>query len=174
MTASISKLLYFLLFIDQSEHHYTTQTTKFNNSLNRSSTILNSVFNVWSCDIFLHNVHWIIYFNSSVCWRIFTGVNDGVKTSAETSNRRKFDFGETESRRPRDRTLGARPMSSLRSSGNTRWLDYKANVSAARSPSKVHRSSGSRLKIVKEGNDISKLWGEKTGFTMHWRYTWLK
>ena len=42
--ASISKLLHSWLFIDPSEHHYTTQTSKFNNFLNRSSTMLNNVF----------------------------------------------------------------------------------------------------------------------------------
>ena len=33
MTASISKFLLSWLFIDPSEHHYTTQTSKFNNFL---------------------------------------------------------------------------------------------------------------------------------------------
>ena len=45
VTASILKLLHSWLFIDPSEHHYTTQTSKFNNFLNRSSTMLNNVFN---------------------------------------------------------------------------------------------------------------------------------
>ena len=44
VTVSISKLLHSWLFIDLSEHHYTTQTSKFNNFLNRSSTMLNNVF----------------------------------------------------------------------------------------------------------------------------------
>ena len=38
VTASISKLLHSWLFIDSSENHYATQTSKFNNLLNRSST----------------------------------------------------------------------------------------------------------------------------------------
>ena len=46
VTASISKLLYPWLFIDISEHHYTTQTLKFNNRLNRASTMLNNVFKI--------------------------------------------------------------------------------------------------------------------------------
>ena len=45
VTASISKLLHSWLFIDLSEHHYTTQTSKFNNFLNGSSMMLNNVFN---------------------------------------------------------------------------------------------------------------------------------
>ena len=49
MTASISKLLLSWLFVDPSEHHYTTQTSKFNNFFNRSSTMLNNVFKVY-CD----------------------------------------------------------------------------------------------------------------------------
>ena len=36
------------LFIDLSEHHYTALTSKFNNFFNRSSTMLNNVFNVVS------------------------------------------------------------------------------------------------------------------------------
>ena len=44
MTASISKLLPSWLFIDLSEHHYTALTSKFNDFLNRSSTMLNNVF----------------------------------------------------------------------------------------------------------------------------------
>ena len=47
MTASISKLLHSWLFIDLSEHHYTALTSKFNNFLNRSSTMLNNVFKRW-------------------------------------------------------------------------------------------------------------------------------
>ena len=43
MTSSISKLLHSWLFIDFSEHHYTTQTSKFNFFFNRSSTMLNNV-----------------------------------------------------------------------------------------------------------------------------------
>ena len=46
VTASISKLLHSWLFIDLSEHHYTALTSKFNNFLNRSSTMLNNVFKV--------------------------------------------------------------------------------------------------------------------------------
>ena len=42
--ASISKLLHSWLFIDPSEHHYTTQTLKFNFFFSRSSTMLNNVF----------------------------------------------------------------------------------------------------------------------------------
>ena len=45
MTESISKLLHSWLFIDLSEHHYTTQTSKFNNFFNSSATMLNNVFN---------------------------------------------------------------------------------------------------------------------------------
>ena len=44
VTASISKLLHSWLFIDPSEHHYTTQTSKFNNFSNRSSTMLKGKF----------------------------------------------------------------------------------------------------------------------------------
>ena len=44
MPASISKLLYSWLFVDPSGHHYTTQTSKFNNFWNRSSTMLDNVF----------------------------------------------------------------------------------------------------------------------------------
>ena len=44
----ISKLLYSWLFIDPSENHYTTQTSKFNNLLNQVSTVLNNVFNALS------------------------------------------------------------------------------------------------------------------------------
>ena len=40
VNTSISKLLHSWLFIDPSEHHYTTQ-----NFFNRSSTMLNNVFN---------------------------------------------------------------------------------------------------------------------------------
>ena len=45
VTASISKRLHSWLFIDPSERHYTTKTSKFNNLFNRSSTMLNNVFN---------------------------------------------------------------------------------------------------------------------------------
>ena len=45
MTASISKLLHSWLFIDPSDH--TTQTSKFNSLLNRSSTMLNNVFKIY-------------------------------------------------------------------------------------------------------------------------------
>ena len=44
VNAPILKLLHSWLFMDPSEHHYTTQTSKFNNFLNRSSTKLNNVF----------------------------------------------------------------------------------------------------------------------------------
>ena len=40
------KLLHSWLFIDLSEHHYTALTSKFNNFFNRSSTMLNNVFNL--------------------------------------------------------------------------------------------------------------------------------
>ena len=40
----MSKLLYSWLFIGLSEHHHTTQTSKFNNSLNGASAMLNNVF----------------------------------------------------------------------------------------------------------------------------------
>ena len=46
VTASFLKLLHSWLFIDPSEHHYTTQTSKLKKNLNRSSTMLNNVFNV--------------------------------------------------------------------------------------------------------------------------------
>ena len=36
-TASISKLLYTWMFIGTSEHHYTTQTSKFKKKLNWAS-----------------------------------------------------------------------------------------------------------------------------------------
>ena len=39
-----SKLLHSWLFIDLPEHHYTTQTSKFNNFCNCSSAMLNNVF----------------------------------------------------------------------------------------------------------------------------------
>ena len=51
VTASISKLLHSWLFIDPSEHHYTTQTSKFNKFLNRSSTMLTNVFNKTALNI---------------------------------------------------------------------------------------------------------------------------
>ena len=56
VTASISKLLHSWLFIDLSEHHYTALTSKFNNFFNRSSTMLNNVFNVQQCseDVKMH------------------------------------------------------------------------------------------------------------------------
>ena len=38
------KLLYSWLFIDPSEHHHTTQTSKFNHFWYRASTMLNNVF----------------------------------------------------------------------------------------------------------------------------------
>ena len=44
VTVYISKLLYSWLFIGPSEHHHTTQTSKFKNKLNGASTMLNNVF----------------------------------------------------------------------------------------------------------------------------------
>ena len=44
MTALISKHLHSWLFIDPSEHHYLTQTSKLKIFLNQSSTMLNNVF----------------------------------------------------------------------------------------------------------------------------------
>ena len=38
-TAEMSKVLYSWLFIDPSEHHHITQTSKFNSVLNRASTM---------------------------------------------------------------------------------------------------------------------------------------
>ena len=43
----MSKLLYSWLFISPSEHHHTTQTSKFNNFFNGASTMLNNVFNMF-------------------------------------------------------------------------------------------------------------------------------
>ena len=44
VTTSISKLLHSWLFIDPSEHHYTTQTSKFKIFKNRSSTMLKPMY----------------------------------------------------------------------------------------------------------------------------------
>ena len=54
VTASISKLLHSWLLIDLSEHHYTALTSKFNNFFNRSSMMLNNVFNVENNRLCMH------------------------------------------------------------------------------------------------------------------------
>ena len=47
VTASIKKNVFLpWMFIDQSEHHYTTQTSKFTIFFKRASTMLNNVFNI--------------------------------------------------------------------------------------------------------------------------------
>ena len=46
----MSKLMYSWLFIGPTEHHHTTQTSKFKNILNGASTMLNNVFKLNLCN----------------------------------------------------------------------------------------------------------------------------
>ena len=59
VTSSVSKLLHSWLFIDPSEHHYMTQTSKFNNCWNRSSTMLMSLRDLYCIKL---QVSWSSHF----------------------------------------------------------------------------------------------------------------